>query len=99
MLQRGINQRLQKDLGTLRAHVDERERAMEQLANDATNVENIDLPQLQSRHRMLGAAYRSDRRQMESLKQELAQRTAALGTQEQLAKSYARLKEAHTSQG
>ena len=99
MLQRGINQRLQKDLGTLRAHVDERERAMEQLANDATNVENIDLPQLQSRHRMLGAAYRSDRRQMEQLKAEVAQRSAALATQEQLARSYARLKEAHSEQG
>ena len=53
---------------------------MEQLANDATNVENIDLPQLQSRHRMLGAAYRSDRRQMEQLKGEVAQRSAALAT-------------------
>ena len=40
---------------------------MERLASDATNVENIDLPQLQNRHRMLGAAYRADRRRMEAL--------------------------------
>lgn len=99
MLLRGINQRLEAELGKVRAHVEESARHMEQLASDATNVENIDLPQLQSRHRMLGAAYRADRRQMEQLKSELSQRTAALGTQEQLAKSYAQLKSAHRSQG
>jgi hypothetical protein len=95
---RGVNKRLQTDLGALRAHVDERERAMEQLAGDATNVENIDMPQLQSRHRMLGAAYRSDRRRMEQLTAQVGQLTAALGTQEQLSASYARLKEAHREQ-
>lgn len=95
---RGVNKKLETDLHALRAHVDERERAMEQLASDATNVENIDLPQLQSRHRMLGAAYRADRRRMEQLTNQVGQLTAALGTQEQLSTSYARLKEAHKEQ-
>lgn len=95
---RGVNKRLQTDLVTLRSHVDERERAMEQLAGDATNVENIDMPQLQSRHRMLGAAYRADRRRMDQLTAQVGQLTAALGTQEQLSASYARLKEAHREQ-
>ena len=72
---------------------------MEQLANDATNVENIDLPQLQSRHRMLGAAYRADRRRMEQLVAQVSQLSASLGTQDQLSKSYAQLKEAHRQQG
>jgi hypothetical protein len=96
---RGVNKQLQADLGALRGHVDERERAMEQLASDATNVENIDLPQLQSRHRMLGAAYRADRRRMDQLNGQVKQLTTALGTQEQLSVSYARLKEAHREQG
>jgi len=69
---RGVNKQLETDLAALRKHVDERERAMEQLAGDATNVENIDLPQLQSRHRMLGAAYRADRRKMEGLTSQVA---------------------------
>ena len=99
MALRGVNKRLESDLTALRAHVDERERYMEQLAAETTNVENIDMPQLQSRHRMLGAAYRKDRRDKEQLVAQVAQLTAALGTQEQLAGSYARLKEAHREQG
>ena len=99
MLLRGINSKLEGELGKVREHVEQNARHMEQLASDATNVENIDLPQLQSRHRMLGAAYRADRRQMEQLKKEMEARTAALGTQEQLAKSYAQLKQAHKAQG
>ena len=95
---RGVNKQLEAELQALRVHVDERERAMEQLAGDATNVENIDLPQLQSRHRMLGAAYRADRRRMEQLTAQVAQLSAALGTQEQLANSYGKLKEAHREQ-
>jgi len=95
---RGVNKRLESELAALRAHVDERERAMEQLAGDATNVENIDLPQLQSRHRMLGAAYRADRRRMQQLQAQVDQLSAALGTQEQLSSSYAKLKEAHREQ-
>ena len=71
---------------------------MEQLANDSTNVENIDLPQLQSRHRILGAAYRADRRRMEQLSSQVAQLSAALGTQETLASSHAQLKEEHQQQ-
>ena len=47
MYMRGINQKLEGELAKLRASFEERERAMEQLASDATNVENIDLPQLQ----------------------------------------------------
>jgi len=95
---RGVNKQLEASLNELRMHVDERERAMEQLAGDATNVENIDLPQLQSRHRMLGAAYRADRRRMEQLTAQVGQLSAALGTQEQLSASYAKLKEAHREQ-
>ena len=95
---RGVNKQLEAELQALRLHVDERERAMEQLAGDATNVENIDMPQLQSRHRMLGAAYRADRRRMEQLTAQVSQLSAALGTQEKLSSSYAELKEAHRGQ-
>jgi len=95
---RGVNKRLESELTALRSHMDERERAMEQLAGDATNVENIDLPQLQSRHRMLGAAYRADRRRMQQLQAQVEQLSAALGTQEQLSASYAKLKDAHREQ-
>jgi len=95
---RAVNKQLEAELHALRTHVDERERAMEQLAGDATNVENIDMLQLQARHRMLGAAYRADRRRMEQLNAQVAQLSAALGTQQQLSASYAKLKEAHTEQ-
>jgi len=44
-----------------------RERAIERLADDAANVDNIDMAELQRRHRLLAAAYRADRKRIEQL--------------------------------
>ena len=100
MEQRQLNQVLHAELQTLRQTMEARERVVEQISSDAAHVDtsNIDLPELQRRHRMLGAAYRSDRRRMDQLGHQVAQLQAALGTQEQLQAAYAQLKEAHRSQ-
>ena len=97
MEQRQLNQVLHAELQTLRQTMEARERVVEQISSDAAHVDtsNIDLPELQRRHRMLGAAYRSDRRRMDQLGHQVAQLQAALGTQEQLQAAYAQLKEAH----
>lgn len=56
---------LQREVTMLRSHLAERDHAIEQLSTDATNTENIDTAELRRRHRLLGAAYRTDRRKME----------------------------------
>lgn len=71
---------------------------MERLANDATNVDNIDLTELQRRHRMLAAAYRADRRRLEATEARMHEMQGALVTQESLQSAYAQLKHAHTQQ-
>ena len=45
----------------------ERERAIDAIAADASNVSNIDQTELTRRHRMLAAAYRTDRRRAEQM--------------------------------
>ena len=96
--QRAITARLQSELEAVRAQVVERERYMERLANDATNVDHIDLAELQRRHRMLAAAYRADRRRLEATEEKLHGLGAALSSQEGLQAAYGQLKAAHTQQ-
>jgi len=95
---RALNRHLEQELQAQRQASAERERAMERLAGDAANVANIDLPELQRRHRMLAAAYRSDRRRVEQLQALNSQYATSLATQEQLQSAYATLKEAHKQQ-
>ena len=75
-----------------------RERAIERLADDAANVDNIDMAELQRRHRLLAAAYRADRKRIEQLQALNQQYATSLSTQEQLQSAYATLKEAHKQQ-
>ena len=39
---RGMNNQLQREVAALRAHLAERDNAIEQLATDATNTDNVD---------------------------------------------------------
>lgn len=96
--QKMIVERMQSELETVRAQLVERDRHMERLANDATNVDNIDLPELQRRHRMLAAAYRADRRRLEVTEARMHEMRASLMTQESLQTAYNQLKSAHTHQ-
>jgi len=96
--QKMIVGRLQSELETVRSQIVERDRHMERLANDATNVDNIDLPELQRRHRMLAAAYRADRRRLEVIEARMHEMRASLMTQETLHTAYTQLKNAHTQQ-
>ncbi len=95
---RTMNQRLQAELENVKTQAIERQRYVDRIAQDSVASENIDQRELQRRHRMLGAAYRQDRRKMEMLQQQMTQMTASLGTQSQLQTAYANLREAHTRQ-
>ena len=100
MEQRQLNQVLHAELQTLRQTMEARERVVEQISSDAAHVDtsNIDLPELQRRHRMLGAAYRSDRRRMDQLGHQVAFAGGARHAGAAALAAYAQLKEAHRSQ-
>ena len=69
---KSVNSQLEAQLQAVRAQVIERERAIDAIAADASNVSNIDQAELQRRHRMLAAAYRTDRRRAEQMSAQAA---------------------------
>ena len=93
-----MNYRLQSELEAVKTQSIERERYINRIAQESTASENIDLRELQRRHRMLGAAYRQDRRKLEMMQQQISQMSASLGTQSQLQTAYSNLRDAHTRQ-
>ncbi|KAL1525783.1 hypothetical protein AB1Y20_020625 [Prymnesium parvum] len=95
---RGSNNHLHRELAALRAHLAERDSAVAQLAADTTNTDNIDSNELRRRHRLLGAAYRTDRRKMEQMLEQQQTMGAALAAHEQLHQAHVELKEAHRQQ-
>ena len=95
---RALNKHQEQELQAQCAAAVGRERAIERLADDAANVDNIDMAELQRRHRLLAAAYRADRKRIEQLQALNQQYATSLSTQEQLQSAYATLKEAHKQQ-
>lgn len=95
---REANGALRAELERVRGALADKESALDRLAADATNAEHIDTAELQRRHRMLGGAYRSEKKRSEELWAQLSQLSAHVGGARRLERAYIALQDAHRAQ-